>query len=140
MTKYTRFGAIIATSTLVMFGLMYLNTYEFSHVWFSQTRAHMALAMSASMAVVMLAFMLHMYDQRKVNMGILAVVWQPARGPRQAGLMCRCWALLAQHQIRCAATCQHSCAVTHSGHREPDRTEGWPPRPPTVRIRQRRSR
>ncbi len=72
MTKYTRFGAMIATSTLVMFGLMYLNTYEFSHVWFSETRAYMALVMGASMAVVMLAFMLHMYDQRKVNMGIVA--------------------------------------------------------------------
>ncbi len=26
MSKYVKFGAMIATSTLVMFGLMYLNT------------------------------------------------------------------------------------------------------------------
>jgi len=63
---------MITTSTLVMFGLMYMNTYEFSHVWFSETRAYMALYMGATMAVVMLAFMLHMYDDRLANMGVVA--------------------------------------------------------------------
>ena len=53
MNGYARFGAMIATSTIVMFGLMYLNTYQFDHVFFSQTRAYMALVMGATMAVVM---------------------------------------------------------------------------------------
>ena len=62
--KYSRFGAMIATSTVVMFGLMYLNTYALDHVFFSQTRAWMALVMGATMAVVMLAFMLeHVHRQ-----------------------------------------------------------------------------
>ena len=52
--SYARFGAMIATSTLVMFGLMYLNTYALDHVFFSQTRAWMALVMGATMAVIML--------------------------------------------------------------------------------------
>lgn len=30
--------ATIATSTIIMFGLMYLNTWAISHVWFSQIR------------------------------------------------------------------------------------------------------
>ncbi len=51
MNGYTRFGAMIATSTLVMFGLMYLNTYQMDHVFFSETRAYMALVMGATMAV-----------------------------------------------------------------------------------------
>jgi len=72
MKRYLRFGAMITTSTLVMFGLMYMNTYEFSHVWFSETRAYMALYMGATMAVVMLAFMLHMYNDRLANMGVVA--------------------------------------------------------------------
>ncbi len=55
MNGYTRFGAVIVTSTLVMFGLMYLNTYQMDHVFFSETRAYMALVMGATMAVVMLA-------------------------------------------------------------------------------------
>jgi uncharacterized protein (DUF305 family) len=70
MAKYARFGAMIGTSTIVMFGLMYLNTYRLDHVLFSQTRTYMALVMGATMAVIMLAFMLNMYTNRRVNTGI----------------------------------------------------------------------
>lgn len=72
MTKYVKFGAMIATSTVVMFILMYLNTYSIDHVYWSETRAYMALVMGASMAVVMLLFMIGMYDNGKVNGAILA--------------------------------------------------------------------
>ena len=70
MNTYTRFGAMIATSTVVMLGLMYLNTYQLDHVFFSETRTYMALVMGASMAVIMLAFMLKMYSNRRRNIGI----------------------------------------------------------------------
>ena len=56
--SYTRFLAMIATSTLAMFALMYLNTYAWDHVRFSETRAYAALYMGATMAIIMLAFML----------------------------------------------------------------------------------
>ena len=72
MNHYARFGAMIATSTIVMFGLMYLNTYQLDHVFFSQTRAYMALVMGATMAVVMLGFMSGMYTNRRVNAAILS--------------------------------------------------------------------
>ncbi|GAB3333396.1 DUF305 domain-containing protein [Marilutibacter aestuarii] len=72
MNKYAKFAAMIATSTLVMFGLMYLNTYSLDHVFFSETRAYMALVMGASMAIVMLLFMLGMYDNTRTNVVILA--------------------------------------------------------------------
>lgn len=68
---YGRFAAMIATSTVVMFGLMYLNTYALSHVEFSQTRAWMALVMGAVMAVIMLSFMWGMYKNTRLNIGIL---------------------------------------------------------------------
>ncbi len=71
MSKYLKFGSMIATSTLVMFGLMYLNTYALDHVFFSETRAYMALIMGATMAIVMLLFMLGMYENKKANAGIL---------------------------------------------------------------------
>ncbi len=71
MHKYARFGAMIATSTLVMFALMYLHTYAPGHVFFSETRAYMALIMGASMAVVMLLFMLRMYEDRRKNLLII---------------------------------------------------------------------
>ena len=69
--SYARFGAMVATSTVVMFGLMYLNTYSLDHVWYSQTRTWMALIMGAAMAAIMLAFMLGMYKSRAANLAIL---------------------------------------------------------------------
>lgn len=73
MKVYLKFGAMIATSTIVMFGLMYLNTYALDHIFFSQTRAWMALLMGAVMAMVMLVFMWPMYPDRRVNTGVLLV-------------------------------------------------------------------
>ena len=70
MNKYSKFAAMIATSTVVMFGLMYLNTYSLDHVFFSETRAYMALYMGAAMAIVMLLFMLGMYQNSAVNVAI----------------------------------------------------------------------
>src|SRR5690554_4137157 len=70
MRQYLRFAAMIATSTIVMFGLMYLNTYESVDVFFSETRVYMAFMMGAAMAVVMLAFMLDMHRSRRVNSAI----------------------------------------------------------------------
>ncbi|HEY8877072.1 MAG TPA: DUF305 domain-containing protein [Roseateles sp.] len=71
MNPYRRFAAMVAVSTVVMFWLMYLNTYQLDHVFFSQTRAWMALLMmGGAMAVVMLAFMTHMLQNRRANIGI----------------------------------------------------------------------
>tara|TARA_R110002020_G_scaffold425187_3_gene634630 strand:+ start:81 stop:536 length:456 start_codon:yes stop_codon:yes gene_type:complete len=67
-----RFVAMVATSTIIMYGLMYLNTYAFDHVFWSETRAWMALVMGAVMAVVMLSFMLNMYQKKKINIAIYA--------------------------------------------------------------------
>ena len=70
---YGRFFAMIATSTAVMYGLMYLNTYSWDHIWFSQTRFWMALLMGAVMAVIMLLFMWGMYRNFQRNLLILGL-------------------------------------------------------------------
>lgn len=70
--SYGRFAAMVGTSTAVMLVLMYLNTYEPSHVYWSETRTYMALAMGAAMAVVMLTFMLGMYAKAAWNAAIFA--------------------------------------------------------------------
>ena len=72
MKAYGRFAAMIGTSTLVMYGLMYLNTYRWDHVFFSETRAYMAVLMGATMSVVMLSFMLGMHPNWRANVGIYA--------------------------------------------------------------------
>ena len=63
---------MIVTSTVVMFGLMYLNTYALGHIQFSETRTYMALYMGAVMAVIMLLFMWGMYKKQVFNYAIIA--------------------------------------------------------------------
>ena len=63
---------MIATSTVVMFVLMYLNTYLLAHVFWSETRAYMAVLMGATMAIIMLGFMLSMYSSKAINASIFA--------------------------------------------------------------------
>jgi uncharacterized protein (DUF305 family) len=70
MKMYAKFAAMIVTSTVIMWLLMYLNIYQFDHFYFSQTRLYMALIMGATMAVIMLTFMLNMYTNTRVNIGI----------------------------------------------------------------------
>lgn len=69
--SYLRFAAMISTSTVVMYGAMYLNSYALEHVMWSETRAWMALIMGSIMTIVMLLFMLKMYTVRSVNIVIL---------------------------------------------------------------------
>jgi magnesium-transporting ATPase (P-type) len=69
-SNYITFGAMIATSMIVMYVLMYLNTYEISHVQWSETRFYMTLIMGSAMAVIMLTFMRSMYNNRKMNVAI----------------------------------------------------------------------
>ncbi len=71
MKPYTNFIVMIAVSATFMFGLMYLNTYQFSHVWFSQTRLFMTFIMAGTMALVMLFFMRHMYENKQANIAIV---------------------------------------------------------------------
>ncbi len=73
MNPYLKFTLMILTSTVVMFIMMYFNTYQWNHVYFSETRAYMALYMGAVMAIIMLAFMTHMYKKTKINLMIYGV-------------------------------------------------------------------
>ena len=70
--SYAKFGAMILVSTIAMFGLMYLNTYEMDHVLYSQTRTWMAVVMGATMAIIMQVFMWDMYESKRANTGIIA--------------------------------------------------------------------
>ena len=71
MGSYAKFGAMIATSAVVMYGLTYLNSYAADHVFWSETRVYMALLMGSAMAVVMLGFMRGMYKSRRANLAIV---------------------------------------------------------------------
>ncbi len=71
--NYWRFMAMVSTSTIVMFFLMYTNTYEADHIFWSETIFWIMFVMGAMMMVIMLLFMWGMYRNRTKNIIILAV-------------------------------------------------------------------
>ena len=68
-----KFAAMIATSTVVMFFLMYQLVYSLDHSLFSLNRLMASLIMGCVMAVIMLGFMWSMYEGRRKKIAILAV-------------------------------------------------------------------
>ena len=70
---YLRFAAMIVTGMVVMYWVMFVGSYEWSHIRFSQSRVFMALVMGGTMGLVMLGWMLNMYKNTKANIAIIAV-------------------------------------------------------------------
>lgn len=66
-----RFFAMIATSTIVMFPLMYQLVYSADHATFSLTRLVSSVVMGCVMAVTMLAFMWKMYAGPSTKLAVL---------------------------------------------------------------------
>jgi hypothetical protein len=66
-----RFAAMIATSTFIMFFLMYQLVYEADHAMFSVNRLLASLLMGAVMTLVMLGFMWKMYEGMGTKVAVL---------------------------------------------------------------------
>ena len=67
-SNYLKFFAMIGTSMVAMFVLMYTNSYQIiDHFWFSETRLFMTLIMGGAMMVIMLLYMIKMYANRTIN-------------------------------------------------------------------------
>lgn len=69
--SWARFAAMIATSTVIMFFLMYQLVYAPDHATFSLNRLIASLVMACVMAIVMLGFMWSMYQGTSAKVGIL---------------------------------------------------------------------
>ena len=67
-----RFAAMIATSTFIMFFLMYQLVYSIDHAMFSINRLVASLVMGSVMTVVMLGFMWSMYKGKATKVAVLA--------------------------------------------------------------------
>lgn len=68
-----RFAAMILTSVVIMFFLMYQLVYSFDHVFFSLNRLVASLVMGCVMSIVMLGFMWSMYEGTGTKILILLV-------------------------------------------------------------------
>jgi hypothetical protein len=76
--SYGRLLAMVVTSTVFMYFFMYLNIYRWDDFYLSETRFFMSTLMFGTMLAIMLAFMLHMYKDRRVNAALFfasVVVW-----------------------------------------------------------------
>lgn len=67
---YPKFFLMLAASFVVMYVVMYLNTYEWDHVYFSLMRFYMTCLMVLPMGLIMLGFMSMMYPKRGLNLFI----------------------------------------------------------------------
>ncbi len=71
-SNYIKFFAMIGTSMIAMFFLMYTNSYQIiDHFWFSETRTYMTLIMGGAKMIIMLLLMLKMYKNKTMNTIIL---------------------------------------------------------------------
>ncbi|WP_205834886.1 DUF305 domain-containing protein [Crystallibacter degradans] len=70
---YLRFGAMILTAMVVMYAAMFVGSYEWGHVRWSESRMFMALTMGGTMGLIMLAWMLKMYRNTKANVAVVVV-------------------------------------------------------------------
>lgn len=73
LKMYLRFAAMILTGMVIMYWVMFVGSWEWSHIRFSQSRIFMALTMGGAMGLVMLAWMLNMYKNMKANLTVVAV-------------------------------------------------------------------
>ncbi|WP_292072762.1 DUF305 domain-containing protein [Brevundimonas sp. UBA7534] len=71
--SWGKFVAMIATSTVVMFFLMYQLVYSLDHALFSLNRLMASLIMGCVMAVIMLGFMWTMYEGKRTKVTVVAV-------------------------------------------------------------------
>ena len=106
-----RFAAMIATSSVIMFFLMYQLVYEPAHATFSLTRFLASLIMGAVMTAVMLGFMWKMYDGRGTKIAVLVAALIAAVGLLAAN---RSQALIGDVQFMKAMIPHHSIAINNA--------------------------
>ena len=70
-SNYTKFILMLICSAISMYITMYVNTYEFSHVFFSWTRMYMTFIGIGGMAIIMFLFMRKMYTDKVKNIAII---------------------------------------------------------------------
>lgn len=69
---YLRFGAMILTAMVVMYAVMFVATWEWNHVRWSESRFFMTLTMGGTMGLIMLGWMLNMYRSAKLNLVVVS--------------------------------------------------------------------
>ena len=106
-----RFAAMIATSTIIMFFLMYQLVYSTDHAMFSVNRLIASLVMGCVMTVVMLGFMWSMYKGVGIKIAVLVVA---ALGGIILLSMNRSQALIGDSNFMKSMIPHHSIAINNA--------------------------
>ncbi len=109
--SWGRFGAMIGTSTVVMWLLMYQLVYESDHVMFSMNRLIASLVMGCVMTVIMLGFMWSMYSGTGIKGFVLAAA---SIGGLALLLVNRSQALITDVSFMKSMIPHHSIAINNS--------------------------
>lgn len=111
--SYKTFGLMLNLSFFIMYGVMFLNVDDISHVYLSITRTYMTLIMIAPMAVHMLSLMPMKYKNKKLN----GIIYISAVAIFVIGLwMLRRQAAVTDAQYIRAMIPHHSSAIMTSSH------------------------
>ena len=70
---YATLAAAITVHFFIMWSLTYVGVAALDHVFLNVNRFYMAVVMVAPMVVVMLAFMSHMFGNKRVNIALYAL-------------------------------------------------------------------
>ena len=106
-----RFAAMVATSTAIMFFLMYQLVYTPDHAMFSINRLLASLIMGCVMTVIMLGFMWKMYAGQTVKVAVLVVAAIGAVGLLAIN---RSQALIGDSAFMKAMIPHHSIAINNA--------------------------
>lgn len=71
--SYRKLLLMLVVSFITMYGVMFLNVDEFSHIYLSTTRTYMTLLMVLPMSILMLLMMGKMYPKKKLNTAIIII-------------------------------------------------------------------
>ncbi|WP_238154469.1 DUF305 domain-containing protein [Ornithinimicrobium sufpigmenti] len=113
MGMYLRFAAMILTAMVVMYAVMFVSSYEWSHIRWSQSRMFMALTMGGTMGLIMLGWMLNMYRNTVANLTIVAVSLLLLGG---GAFLDRSQTTVDDSAFMSAMIPHHSMAITRAEH------------------------
>ncbi|MBD64200.1 MAG: DUF305 domain-containing protein [Halobacteriovoraceae bacterium] len=67
---YMKFVFMLITAMMAIFGISYLNTFDSSHVYWSESRYYMTLLMGATLGIVFMVFMQKYYRKKSATITI----------------------------------------------------------------------
>nr|WP_245192502.1 DUF305 domain-containing protein [Arthrobacter pigmenti] len=98
-----------------MYFVMFIGSYEWSHVRWSESRMFMALTMGGTMGLIMLAWMLNMYKNTKANVALVVASLLLLGG---GAFLDRSQTTVQDQAFMSAMIPHHSLAITRSERSE----------------------